>query len=171
MISIIRVHAIVKRWILSSGLKIALQWSSLIQLSLSLVNLLLLWWSSNLRCLLQWHLVLLSWHSWSLIRVLLFTHSSIWIYWLRSYSLTLWTWSLSLDLLVVHLLLILIWTWSLLISMALLWLPSLLLMSWLCLILNSHLFSLERLLWLLEHLLHLSFCIKDSVFQVCGFAT
>jgi len=40
----------------------------------------------------------------------------------------------------------------------------------LILVLNSDLLSIERLLWLLEHLLHLSFGIEDSVFQISSFA-
>jgi hypothetical protein len=45
-----------------------------------------------------------------------------------------------------------------------------LLLNTLRLVLNSNLLCDERLLRFLEHLLHLSFGIEDSVFQVGGFA-
>jgi len=116
-----------------------------------------LWWASVLRWLLMLlHLILL-WHRRSI--------------WLRSLALSLWSLTLVHLLLLVNLLLS--WTWSLLISVVvliLLGLASLLLLNTLSLILDSDLLSDERLLWFLEHLLHLSFGIEDSVFQIGGFS-
>lgn len=166
MISIVRVHAVIKSWwSFSSWLKITLWWS--LVLLWNLIHLLWLsshlWWSSILLLL---HLILL-WHSWLSL-------------WLR--SLTLWLWSLSWSLWslsLVHLLiwLLLSWSWSLLISVHLLLVTIVLLLNLaslllniLSLILNSDLLSDERLLWFLEHLLHLTFRIEDSVFQVGSFA-
>ena len=94
MISIIWMHAFIKSWSLSSWLKVTLWWS-LVYLTL-VHNLRLL---SHLRWtswsgILLWLVILLSWHSWSLSRVLL-THS---ILSLLLWSLTLWPLSLILLL-------------------------------------------------------------------------